>query len=109
MGIPAGNALYAPIEQGNLPSYISPIDFTTVTRVDLHVSRQKDTTTSLWSTSTFISVTTNGLVAVYLFSGTSPNASPDAYIDGVYQIRPHIITPTLDIPCDRTQLYVMTP
>lgn len=105
--IPVGtgppNALYVPIEQGNLPSYVPPIDFTTVTAVTLHV-RRYDGTTAQWvvPSSAFLQVTTQGLVAVYaLQAGDLPT-------DGPYQIRPYLSVPGFSnaIPCSSSTLQV---
>jgi hypothetical protein len=109
VGIPAGNLMYAPLEQGNLPTYVPAIDFTTITTVYWKVTRQKDTTTATWTTTVFSTVTTNGLVAIYTFAGVPPAPSTDAYIDGVYFLRPYVVTPSLTIPFDVQPLYVVIP
>jgi hypothetical protein len=109
VGIPAGNTLYFPLEQGNLPSYVPPLDFTTVTSVYFAVSRQKDASFATWTAQTLALVTTQGLVAIYTFAGLPPAPSSDVYISGVYFLRPYAITPSRTIPFDPQPLYVLVP
>lgn len=107
VGIAAGNALYWPIENDNVPSYVPLIDFTTVTLVTLKVTRQRDGSTATWATSTFLSVTASGLVAVYQFSANGL----DCPIDGDYLIRPYLSIPSFPVavPCERQHLTVEVP
>lgn len=103
VGWPAGNKLFVPLQNDALPSFVPPLDWTTVTAVSLSVTRQKDATTATWSPTTLIDVTTGGLVAVYTSLGT------EAYIDGTYFVRPYVTAAGISIPCTVQNLYVRTP
>jgi hypothetical protein len=107
--VPAGiagprNVLYVPLDQALVPSYVTPLDFTTVTGVRLSVTRP-DGTTALWVASSLLQVTTQGLIAVYTFATNGL----DCTVDGAYKIRPYLkITPdsTYTVPCSTSILQV---
>lgn len=92
--VPAGigppNKLYWPLQNDVLPSYVTPIDYTTVTAVTFHVTRQYDGSTASWQTSTFQSVTTAGLVAVYAYQVNDVPLLPVPVSQSVYLIRPYL-------------------
>lgn len=109
IGVGPGNFLYWALENSILPTYVPPVDFTTVTQVFFTVLRQKDGTTAKWIAGSLTNVTTAGLVAVYGFGTTITSKPYDCYIDGTYLLRPYAVTagaPT-GIPFDEFPLYVM--
>lgn len=101
---PAGNVIYFPVEQAVLPSYVPQLDFTTVTSVAIHVTRQPDASTATWITTTFTNVTTGGLVAVYTVLANDIGALP-----GSYFCRAYLTAGGISIPCQLTTLYVLSP
>lgn len=109
VGLPAGNILYSPLEQSVLPTYVPQLDFTTVTSVFFRVTRQKDASSATWTAGSFTNVTTAGLVALYTFAGVSPAPSADLYIDGIYFLRPYLVTAARTIACLVQNLYVVLP
>ena len=106
VGTGPGNALYQPIENVVTPSYVTPLDFTTVTSVYFVVTRTLDTSTAIWTAQTLTNVTTTGLVAVYQFGANDlPIACP-------YLLRPWCVTPATSprgVPCRVGTLYVVSP
>lgn len=101
------NAIYIPINQALLPSYVPGLDFTTVTGVLLVVTRG-DLSTVNWIASSLIDVTAAGLVAVYVFSLTGVDCPFGN--DGAYKIRPWLkIAPDVGytIPCSTAVLTVV--
>ena len=103
LNCPVGVALYVPLENIALPPYVQPLDWTTVTSVFFKVTRQLDTTTATWTADMLTTVTTLGLVAVYLFRlNDTPIACP-------YTLRPYAVTPGVVVPCRAGTLYVVQP
>lgn len=104
-GVPVGigppNRYYVPLQNpADLPDYVVPLDFTTVTSVQLSVLRTRDGSTATWTTSTFLDVTTAGLVAVYAFQ------TGDCPVPGDYEIRPYAIVPAGQVPLALQTLHV---
>ena len=100
VGSGPGNYLYQPIENVVLPSYVTALDFTTVTSVFFTVLRTLDQTTATWTAQSLTNVTTAGLVAVYQF------AIPDLTIACPYILTAHCVTPSGTRPCRPQTLYV---
>ena len=100
---PAGNKVYVPLENYVLPSWVPPLDWTTVTSVYFVVTRQLDATIATWTAGALTTVTTAGLVAVYTF------AAGDTYIACPYTLRPYAVTPGIVYPQPVVTLYVVTP
>ena len=100
------NVLYVPLNQSIVPSYVTPLDFTTVTGVQLRVVRSDGSAVN-WNTATFLQVTSAGLIAVYTFANDGSDCPTG--VDGAYRIRPWLqITPdvTYTIPCSTSTLQV---
>jgi hypothetical protein len=106
VGTGVGIMLYQPIENVVLPSYVTPLDFTTVTQVYFNVLRTLDQTMSTWVAQSLTNVTAGGLVAVYQFGAN------DLYIACPYLLRPWCVTPATSpkgVPCRVGTLYVVSP
>jgi hypothetical protein len=96
-----GSNLYLPLENVVLPSYVTPIDYTTVTSVYLNVTRTLDQSTATWTAQALTNVTTSGLVAVYTFGvGDLTIACP-------YVLDPWAVIGSVAIPFTTAQLYVL--
>jgi hypothetical protein len=102
VGIGPPNAIYQPIAQAVVPSYVPALDFTLVTGVTLHVARP-DGTTAQWVATALLQVTTTGLVAKYAFQVA------DCPTDGSYAIRPYLSVTGFPnaIPCSSSTLLVV--
>ena len=111
VGIGPGNSLYWALENSVLPTWVPPLDFTTVTSVYFSVTRVKDASTDKWTATSLTTVTPSGLVAVFAFGSRVTGAPYECYIDGIYYLRPWAITASAPqgVPFDEFPLYVLTP
>ena len=96
-----GNNYYVPLENVVLPSYVTAIDFTTVTSVFFNVTRTLDQSTIVWTAQHLTNVTTTGLVAVYTFQAN------DLTIACPYVVDPWVVVGSVSVPFSSTTLYVL--
>lgn len=103
VGLGPPNLYYVALQNSaELPDYVPPVDFTTVTGVTLRVQRERDGSTASWATNAFTNVTADGLVAAY------PLQAGDLSVEGPYIIQPYLSVPGFEdaVACEEHVLTV---